>query len=916
MTSLLFAAPVALAALWLASRANGAELSRGRRAVSTTLRSLAVLLLGAALARPDVQRPGERPWLTVFVADVSDSVPAAAWSAAIPELRRAWSREIADGNRCALVAFAGRAETLVAPTSSALEIEPWRLAHRTALVEAEGNAARATEIQQWRDRLQVNETDPGEGTRAARALFQESSASRLVLLTDGRLPAEAPLPAGAALVALEAGPRRDLAVIDVQAPTAVRAGEPFDVRVSVDATAPMEATLTLSLDNRPVPAASRKVAIPRGRGVVLLANVQQPAGLAPGLHPLKVVASAPGDDEPGNNSAAAAFATTGKPRVLLIEGRPREGEFLARVFEKQDIDFTRDAPAAAAERAGVLDEFAAVILAGVPRADVPLEFQKALVTYVERSGGGLWLLGSPTLAGPSGWAKSELERLLPVTFLETAAGSSPKPSPEKPPDKPPPPAPPTEADPPGEIKRVLAPAAAVLFVVDRSGSMAGPPIEIVKRSCVQSAKTLSPRDLMAVIAFDRDPDWILEFTEGDRHEYIESRVSRLMAGGFTSIYPALAEARRAFRADPRARRCSAKHVILLSDGDTSPGDFETLVREMRADGIAVTAVCVGSAPKFDAPLMSQIADWGGGRFIFTHSFKDVPKVFLQEVKQILGPINALRAAPPAADPIAKPDPKPTPVPDPAPAPAPPAARLAVVAKDAHDALQGVDTATLPGLYGRLDAQARPAASVAVPLAFSDGKPLLAVGRAGLGRTAVWTSDLASPWSREWHAWKDAGKLAAQVVRSLSAAPPDEDLAARSRVVIRGRTARVRVDPGAPGESLSAYQGDAALPLTRDPDGGSSLELTLDQADQLVRVTLRRGSDGPTAVLGAMRTAEAEFLPTPPFPGGAKATDWPGLERELSRARLSADRKIDLSPWLVGFAALLLAIDVAVRRYSA
>lgn len=914
MTPLLFAAPLALTALWLASRGSGAEISRGRRAVSASLRGLAVLVLGAALSRPTIQLPGERAWLTVFVADVSESVPAGAWAAGVEELRRAWSREIEAGHRCALVAFAGRAETIVPPTSAALDVPPWRLAHRAALAEARGDAARVTEIEAWRESLDVLQTRPAEGMRAARALFQEASASRLVLLTDGRLPADVPLPAGAALVALEAGPRKDLAVIDVQVPTAVRAGEPFDVRVTLDATAPTEATLTLTLDHRPVPSASRKIRIDRpGRGVVLLSNVQPP-DLPPGLREARVVAAAPGDDESRNNSAAALFATTGKPRVLLVEGSPREGEFLKRVFEKQDIDFTRDTPAAAAGRAGVLDEFAAVVLAGVPRSEVPLELQRALVAYVERSGGGLWLLGGPALAGPAGWAGSELERLLPLTFEPGSAGAAPPPK-SDPPPRPPPPSPPQDPDPAGEVKRVMAPAAAVLFVVDRSGSMAGPPMEIVKRSCITSSKNLTQKDLMGVIAFDRNPDWILEFTEGDRHEYIENRVSRLIASGFTSIYPALAEARRAFKADPRARRCSAKHVILLSDGDTAPGDFETLVREMRAEGISVTAVCVGSAPKFDAALMSQIADWGGGRFLFTHSYKNVPKVFMDEIDRVIGPINSQRNAPPAPEP--KP-PAPPPMPPVADAPQPPApaARLAVAAKDPHEALQGVDTAALPGLYGRLDARSRKAADVAVPLAFADGKPLLALGRAGLGRTAVWTSDLSSPWSREWHAWKDAGKLAAQVVRSLSAAPPDEDLSARSRVSVRGRFARLRVDPGAPGEVLTAVEGAAPLPLVRDPDGGFSLELTLDALDKPRHVTLRRGADGLGASLGAVRTSDEEFLPTPLFPGGARATGWADLERELPRGRIPAERKTDLSPWLAGLAALLLAIDVAVRRYSA
>jgi Ca-activated chloride channel family protein len=454
--------------------------------------------------------------------------------------------------------------------------------------------------------------------------------------------------------------------------------------------------------------------------------------------------------------------------------------------------------------------------------------------------------------------------------------------------------------------------------VDKSGSMAGPPIEIVKAACIESAKTLTGKDLVAVLAFDARPRWVLEFTEGDRHEYIQDRTSRIFADGFTAIYPALLESRRAFLADGRARRCSAKHVILLSDGDTAPGDFETLVREMRKEGVTVTAICVGQAPKFDAALMSQIAFWGGGRFIFTHSYKNVPKLFMQEVNQVLGPINQARNAPPPAAPP-KPPPVPSPPVAPPPAPAPPAAavRMAVAAKDVHEALQGVDAGALPGLYGRLDARAREEAGVVVPLVFSDGKPLLALGRAGLGRTAVWTSDLASPWSRDWHGWKDAGKLAAQVVRSLAAAPPDLDFAARARVSVAGRRARIRVDAGAAGETLSAFDAEtrAPLPLALDPDGGYGLTLALDRTAEPRRVLLQKAG-GPSVLLGAIPTSDEEFIPGPVFSGGARATDWAGLERDLSGGRVPAERKADLSPWLAGLAALLLAIDVAVRRFAA
>lgn len=916
MTPFLVAVPLAMAGLWWAARGSGVELSRGRRLASFLLRSFAVLAMGGALGRPALSVPGERPWLTVFVADVSDSVPAAAWTGALDHLRAAWDRERALGNRCALVAFAGRAETLQPPGSGALELEPWRLAHRAALEAARGDAARLTEIETWRDLLHVSETRPGEGVRAARALFQDGAASRLVILSDGRLPVDDPLPAGASVVSLESGPRRDLAVIDVHAPTAVRGGEPFDIRVTLDAGAPAEATLTLSIDDRGLPGASRKVKIDRpGRSVVVIPDVQPVPALTPGLHRVLVVAAVPGDDETRNNAGGAAFTTTGKPKVLLLEGRPADGEFLARIFTGQDVDVVRESPAAV--KSASLEEYSVVVMAGVPRSAVPLELQTALLSYVERSGGGLWMMGGAALAGPEGWAGSPLERILPVAFEAATSGTSPRPPTPAPPTPPAPPPPPAEADPPGEVKRVLAPAVAVLFVVDKSGSMAGPPIEIVKAAVVESSKTLTPKDLVGVIAFDAKPRWILEFTEGGRTDYVQDRVGRLFADGFTSIYPGLAEARRAFQADGRAQRCSAKHVVLLSDGDTAPGDFETLALQMRAEGISITAVCVGSAPKFEPALMSQIADWGGGRFIFTTSFKNIPMLFAQEVARVLGPIQALRQPPPAAPPKAPPTPAPGPTTPPLPAPIAAPARLAVVAKDAHEALQGVDTAALPGLFGRLDAALRTAPGAAAPLVFADGKPLLATTRAGLGKSAVWTSDLGSPWSRDWIAWKDTGKLAVQVLRSLSAAPPDVDFAARVRVGVGARGVRVRVDPGPPEETLTAVDPETreALPLLREADGGAGLDLSLERTGELKRILIQR-RDGPSALLGAVRTTEEEFLPSPPFAGGARALDWEALEGSLSGAQPPAERKADLTPWLAALAALLLAADLAVRRYAA
>ncbi len=910
---LLLLAPAGLLLVAAAARRSAAALVPWRKAAALAARSLAVLLLTLALAGPVVTRRADRPFLTVFLADVSESVPRRAWDVALPALRRAWDREIAAGNRCALVGFAGRAEALVLPTGRPLKAEADRLDHRSAqerlraAAEAgDRDAARAiSELEEWTDRLDVHRTDFAAALGTARGLFQEESANRIVLVTDGRETGRAPapprLPPEALAVRLDAAARTDLAVVHVHAPLAVRTGEPFDIRVTVDAPGPGEVALSLAIDDVPEPVRRFPIAS-AGRTVLLLDNVQQRRPLAPGLRRLRVMASAPSDDEPRNDVGYAAVHVTGRPRVLLVEGTATEAEPLARLLQAQEIEFARESPGRLAARDVALEEFVCVVLAGVPRDALPAETVKALRDYVESSGGGLWVVGSPALQGPAGYAGTELERdLLPVRFAEATA--APAGGPRSGPTAPPPTA---EG---GTPKKVLAPTVALLFIVDKSGSMAGNNMALVKEAVIASAATLSAKDSVGVLAFDARPRWVVRFTEADRHDTIRDLVLRLYADGGTAIYPALAEALHEFRADPRARRAGIKHAILLSDGDTFPGDFETVTRALAEDKVTVTTVCVAAAPRFDAHLMRQIATLGKGRFLFADSFKQVPQIFTLEAQRVVGEARRDEPAPPEPPP---PDSKP---PDPGEGDRP---FIAVTVREDHEILQGVDPKGLPPLRGKLGAAANPGA--VVPLATAEGHPVLALRRAGLGKTAVWTSDLSGRWSADWMAWKDSGKLFAQLVRHLSSAASDADLAGGVRVTVEGDRAIVRVAPGSPGETFSAASlpSREALPVSRDPEGALQVEVLLERPGAMQTVLLQLGAERRLLV-GAVRPYEEEYAPADPtrdlFARGTPPLDWPGLEARLAGPRDAGERRVDLSPWLILAAILLLPLDVALRRFN-
>jgi hypothetical protein len=84
---------------------------------------------------------------------------------------------------------------------------------------------------------------------------------------------------------------------------------------------------------------------------------------------------------------------------------------------------------------------------------------------------------------------------------------------------------------------------------------------------------------------------------------------------------------------------------------------------------------------------------------------------------------------------------------------------------AHAVLAGLDASTMPTLGGYVVSLPKPGADVA--LRSSLGDPILAIWRHGLGKVAVYTADLRSPWSAGWRAWPQGPALLAQTARWVS-----------------------------------------------------------------------------------------------------------------------------------------------------
>src|SRR5207237_3974745 len=132
---------------------------------------------------------------------------------------------------------------------------------------------------------------------------------------------------------------------------------------------------------------------------------------------LEAEVSASDDAFAGNNQFRQPIVVNDKPKVLYIEGRAQSAQYLKAALGMEGFDITMLAPHAVPVSAAGLNVYDAVVLSDVSRAILSEQQMKAMATYVRELGGGFIFVGGETSYGEDGgYSKTEIERILPITF--------------------------------------------------------------------------------------------------------------------------------------------------------------------------------------------------------------------------------------------------------------------------------------------------------------------------------------------------------------------------------------------------------------------------------------------------------------------------------------------------------------------
>jgi len=830
----MFLALAALGLIWWRARESVALFTPQRRRLSFILRCVIVALVVLALTDLRWLQPSNRQHV-LWLIDVSRSVGKEGIAAAAKFMAEA--NKNGEISSQSIGAFAGQAE--IFPNDDALK----KLNPST---------------------LDDTHTDIAQALGFADATFPLGYNKTIVLFTDG-VDNEGDLAKqienlrfrGVRVHTIVVAPQDNPEVLvrSVTAPRTVAENEPF--RVTTEIVSNRDQAAQFDLFRNAVKAGTQQVQLKKG--VNTFETTQSVSDTRLVEFTAQVKASQ--DTLADNNQASTVVQSKGKSRMLLLSDRPELSHYLVEALQQEEVVLDVRPASGAPNDFADLQSYDLVIIDNVPATDLSPAQMKLLASYVRDFGGGFIMLGGDQAFGLGGYFRTPIEDILPVRC--------------------------------DFQKEKENPSLGMILVIDRSGSMTGPKMEMSKEAAKEAVELLSPQDYVGVVAFDSEAFWVVPMQSAADKASVEDKIATIQAGGGTNISPGLEMAYEALSSSP----AKIKHVVLMTDGVSVPGPFYELTTKMSGDQITVSTVGVGSDA--DQNLLQQMAEWGNGRFYFTDNPQNIPQIFARET--MTASKSSLQETP----------------------------FQAKVVRPA-DFLAGVPLDTAPYLLGQVLVKTKPTAELWL---MSDrGDPLLATWRYGLGQTAAFTSDARNRWAVEWLRWEGFGKFWVQLTRKLRRPAALKNYPAT--ISRENNGFRLKIDAvNESGDFISDLQGTALIVA---PDGTKKeVPLNLSAPGQLeafwpatqqgsyhAQILLKRNGElvEQQYVSGTIGYPD-EYSLRPPDEAklrklaegtGGRFNPAPGDILKGDDRQAEVER--ELWPWLLLLAALVLVGDVAARRW--
>jgi len=492
---------------------------------------------------------------------------------------------------------------------------------------------------------------------------------------------------------LTGGEKKESLLKEMILPSQVKKGEKFEIRIIAQSFFETEGTLKLYVNDKFLE--ERKVNLEPKEKLFSFEEKLEKGG----FYTYKAILEVWPDNIPSNNQIYGYTLVKGGPKILLITREREAIGNLIEVFKENNFSLEICSPFDAPSSLDELSNYSAIILNNISALWLSSLQLKRISEYVKDLGGGLVVIGGENSFGPGGYRDTPLEEALPVYA--------------------------------GIRQKTTLPYLSLVLIIDKSGSMSGggnedslTKISLAKKAAGTVVDLLPSYERIGILSFDTDCYWTVPLQLMANKLGIVRELSSLKANGGTSLYPALKEAFEELRKE----KSTVKHIIVLSDGLSTEGNFEEIVKKMKEEKITVSTVAIGEDA--DIELMRNIALWGKGKAYYTIDIQSLPRIFTTETLRVTRSLVVKESFLP-------------------------------IINAEGPLTSGINWQNVPPLEGYTVTTPKQISTIYLLSPRKD--PLLASWRYGLGRAVVFTSDYGK-WSRNWKEWQDYDKFWTQLVR--------------------------------------------------------------------------------------------------------------------------------------------------------
>ncbi|MFP3916915.1 VWA domain-containing protein [Lysinibacillus telephonicus] len=694
-------------------------------------------------------------------------------------------------------------------------------------------------------------TNIAQALQLATGIVDREKATRIVLLTDGletkgdvseQLTKMTGSNVSIDIVELSKDVEADISIQSFTTPQVAFAGEQQQLVTEIEATTAAQGELYLYENDQLIH--QETVQLEEGSNVFTYPHI----GNAEGLVKYEALVQTDNDAIIENNKLTSITMVQSSPRLLIVSDNEK-GSPISAALGPNAIAHDVIGPSELPSSLSSYLHYNAIIFDNIPGHLVGEEKMGIIEQAVKNFGLGFMMVGGENSFGLGGYFKTPIEELLPVEM---------------------------------EVKgKQQLPSLGLVIVLDRSGSMMGPKIELAKEAAARSVELLRDGDTLGFIAFDDRPWEIIETKPLDNKEEAVNTILSIAPGGGTEIYSSLAMAYENL-ADLQLQR---KHIILLTDGQSyTNSSYEDLIEEGKESNITLSTVAIGSDA--DAGLLEMLSELGSGRFYNVLDETTIPSILSRETAMISRTYIEDNPFYPI-----------------------------VYNAEGWNHLfeQGV-----PQMNAYIGTTAKQTAVVVAESEKED--PVLAEWQYGLGKTIAFTSDSTGAWTGDWARWNEWTNFWNTAISRML--PTYNDIAYDIRLDADG--VFTITDPSNKAAFLDVAvvnELGEELEVQLEPISASKLRVNVEADPGLVFFRINSG-DGSIYQAGLTIPYSAEYELQPPNETlltqivdrtGGKIIEEPAEAfREFT---VKGAERQSIATWLVLASMLLFFIDITLRRFG-